>query len=213
MSRGERVYLLFKSPNPAIGKEFFVRLTETSNGNRDTTPTVVPLVSPSVQDATATSVDDAIRARDRYRERGFDVWIETREGQRVFDANNNPRPVEETPPQPLHHTCFVPVLQGGVLRGNGYVVKRHPQDGWYIRAADVPSLVESHRHEAMETLWGSSPEDVVQKLIQVWTTQIAAPFANPLNPVLNAFQNQKLNRHEASSNTNSSARLRPGCRR
>jgi len=208
----EKVYLLFKSPNPAIEKEYFVRLSETSSGARDAIPTVVPLVSPNVQDATATSIDDAIRARDRYRERGFDAWIETREGQRVFDASDSSSPVEEQP-QPFHHTCFVPVMQGGVMKGNGYVVRRHPQDGWYIRAADVPSLVASRRHEVMDTLWGTSPENVVRKLLQVWTAQIAAPFPNPLDPVLNAFQNHTLNRHEASSNTNSSARLRPGCRR
>jgi hypothetical protein len=208
----EKVYLLFKSPNPAIGKEYFVRLTETSSGNRDAVPTVVPLVSPNVQDATATTVDDAIRARDRYRERGFDVWIETREGQRVFDVNEAPPPVEP-PPQPLHHTCFVPVMQGGVMKGNGYVVKHHPTDGWYIRSEDVPSLVESRRHEVMETLWGSSPEDVVRQLLQVWTAQVAVPFANPLNVVRNAFRNETLNRQASSSNTNSSARLRPGCRR
>ncbi len=206
----EKVYLLFRSNTPGVEKTYFHRVAEVGSGERGLPPKTKVIVSTTVADATGFSPEHAIAARDGFRKQNYDCWIESVGGQCLYD-NHESAPVVEA--QPVHHTCFVPVMQNGVLKGNGYVVKRHPQDGWYIRAADVPSLVESRRHEVMESLWGSSPEEVVQKLIQVWTTQIAVPFPNPLDPKMNALNNERLNRQQASSNTNSSARLRPGCRR
>jgi hypothetical protein len=216
MSMSEKVYLLFRSNTPGVEKDYFHRVAEVGSGERGRPPKTQVIVSTTVEDATGFSPEHAIAARDGYRKQGYDCWIEATTGERLYD-NHQSTPQIEAQLEPEHRTCFVAVTGAGVPHGHGYIVRYNPQQldrgGWYITANSVPSLVESRRHEAMATLWGSSPEDVVNKAIQMWTVKVAVPFANPLNPVLNAYHNQKLNKHEASSNTNSSARLRPGCRR
>jgi hypothetical protein len=187
-----RVRLVFKTNHPN-GKEYFIRVTEESNGNRGEPPIIKPLVSPIVSEGAVTFAEGGIRARDVYRGQGFNCWLEDTNGERVFESAP-PTPAVEAPSQ--HRTCFFEVLQGGVPRGNGYIVRYNPLPGkgWYIRASDVPSLVETNRHEVMETLWGSSPEDVVQRLLQTWTAKVAVPFANPLNVKENAAANAQITR-------------------
>jgi hypothetical protein len=58
-------------------------------------------------------------------------------------------------------------------------------------------------HTAKETLWAETPEDVANKIIQVWGLNIAVPFEDPEAIALGEQERQPSQRNKV---------LRPGLR-
>lgn len=104
-----------------------------------------------------------------------------------------------------HESRFVPLVGGGV-DGLGYTVRYNPSRGWYCRADMVPSMAE---HRDQETLWDSTPEGVVEKILAQWGIKNAVPFVDPEAARREEFERQQAAQQQQERRF---AGLRPGDR-
>jgi len=117
----------------------------------------------------------AIDARERWRSQGLNIQITLEKyGPPIDQKDLAPLPTE----RPVEHPSqFVP-LRGGGVDGKGYFVRFSPErKQFYSRAIDIPSMVAEHRDR--ETLWADKPEDVANKIIELWGINVAVPLEDP----------------------------------
>jgi len=204
MVADQKVILVFSLRSRPGLKAYFRRLREAGDGRRGGIPKTEPELDDAIDQAARFSPEQAVAMRAFWRGQGYGVVVEDTQGRGPLFERNQSTAVPQT--DAGHGSQFVP-LQGGGYDGRnvGFVVKHNPQRGWYIRSTDVPSLAAEHKD--LETLWSSeSAEDVVSKVIYVWTLATAVPFPDP-----QAAQRAGEARQQASQ-LSPGVRIRPGSR-
>jgi hypothetical protein len=148
----------------------------------------------------------AIDARERWRSQGLNVQIVLEKyGPPIDEKGLSSTPIE----RPVEHPSqFVP-LRGGGVDGKGYFIHFSPErKKWYCRAIDIPSMIAEHRDR--ETLWADSPQDVANKIIELWGIKIAVPVDDPEAIEREQFARQQ---EQAAQKRNQTPRnIRPGDR-
>jgi hypothetical protein len=201
----DRFYLVFSFPQHPGVPVYLHRIAEMSDGTRGTIPVLKPIFDDDIQQSQVfTNAEFAIQARDHWRGRGYTVALKDREGNGpLFEGRDHTDSLTQRTVQ--HPIRFVPLTGGGV-DGKGYHVRFSPErKQWYCRSIDIPSMTE---HRDKETLWGDSPEEVVNKILEQWSLKIAVPFEDP-----EAVARAERERHQAAQQKQFMPGLRPGDRR
>ena len=202
----DRLYLIFSLPNHPGVPVYLHRMAEVSDGTRGIIPTTKPVFDDDIQQSQFwTNVEFAVQARDYWRGQGYSVVVKDQAGNGpMFEGRNHTNSPTERPVQ--HESRFVPLVGGGV-DGLGYFVRYSPErKQWYCKADMIPSMLAEHRDK--ETLWSETAESVVQKILDVWTLNIAAPLEDP-----QAAARAERERQQAEQNKFLRPGLRPGDRR
>jgi len=101
------------------------------------------------------------------------------------------------------------LLTGGGVDGKGYFIHFSPErKKWYCRAIDIPSMIAEHRDR--ETLWADKPEDVANKIIELWSINVAVPFEDPQAAV--RAEQARLQEQIERKRSQSPRSIRPGDR-
>jgi len=204
----DRLYLVFSLPNRPGVPIYLHRTAEVSDGTRGVVPTVKPVFDDDIERSQVwTNAEFATQAREHWRGRGYQVVLRDRKVDGpLLEGRNQSNSLTERPAE--HQARFVPLTGGGV-DGLGYFVRFSPERRqWYCRAIDIPSMLAEHKDK--ETLWGDSPEEVVNKILEQWSLKIAVPFEDP-QAVARAEQERQ--RATQETKNHNYARCRPGDRR
>jgi len=168
-----------------------------------------PIQFPLFDDESSKQVtlEFALDARERWRKDfGINVQITLEKYGPPFDEKDSAPLLTERLAD--HPSQFVPLTGGGV-DGKGYFIHFSPErKKWYCRAIDIPSMVAEHRDR--ETLWADKPEDVANKIIELWGTTIAVPVVDP-----EAVERERFARQQAQAAQQRNDRtpgMRPGDR-
>ncbi len=142
----------------------------------------------------------AVHLRDKLRALGNNVFVEDPEGNTLFERESSP-PTGPDNRQPQ----YVTFTNGKVLLVTPAI--RPKGQCWAIRAVDIPAFRENGKHTAIESVFGSSPEEAAQKAVDIHGQQIL--FADP-----NAAARAEQERQQAEKQKNRPpVNLRPGDRR
>ena len=195
------VYLTASTPTGA--RAWFVALD--SRLDKYKRPVQFPLFDDT--NAKQISLEFALDARERWRKDfGINVQITLEKYGLPFDEKGSAPLLTERSVD--HPSQFVPLTGGGV-DGKGYFIHFSPErKKWYCRAIDIPSMVAEHRDR--ETLWADKPEDVANKILELWGINIAVPFDDP-----NAIARAEAERQQAQAaqqRNNRTPGMRPGDR-
>jgi hypothetical protein len=170
-----------------------------------------PIQVPQFDDENSKQVtlEFALDARERWRKDfGINVQITLEKYGKPFDEDHGiaapaltERPIE-------HPTTHVP-LYGGGFDGKGYFIHYSPErQKFYCRSIDIPSMIAEHRDR--ETLWADKPEDVANKILELWGVKIAVPVEDPEAIEREQFARQQ---EQAAQKRNQTPRnIRPGDR-
>ena len=152
------------------------------------------------------SLEFANDALPRWKDLGFRCFIAAEKyGPPIGGSDSAPALTE----RPVDHRSQFASLSGGGVDGKGYFIHFSPErKKWYCRAIDIPSMVAEHRDR--ETLWADKPEDVANKILELWGINIAVPFDDP-----NAIARAEAERQQAQAaqqRNNRTPGMRPGDR-
>jgi hypothetical protein len=164
-----------------------------------------PMQVPIWDDESGRQVDlaFAIDARDRWRGQGLNIQIVLEKYGPPIDEKDSAQLLIERPVE--HPSQFVPLTGGGV-DGRGYFIHFSPErKKWYCRAIDIPSMVAEHRDR--ETLWADMPEEVANKILELWGINIAVPVEDP-----EATARAEAQRQQAAKKKSFAPGIRPGDR-
>ncbi len=153
------------------------------------------------------SLDFANDALPRWRDLGFRCFIAAeKHGPSISGTDSESALTERLAEHPAQFVA----LTGGGVDGKGYFVRFSPErKQFYCRAIDIPSMVAEHRDR--ETLWADKPEDVVNKIIELWGINVAVPFEDP-QAVVRAEQ-ARLQEQAERKRSQTPRNIRPGDRR
>lgn len=156
-----------------------------------------------VTKATHFQPEIAVAFRDRFRQRGFDCYLEDRQGNGPL---YEPRAAEPQSAAPDARTTMW--VEPDTARPNfGFLVQpaiRPSGKCWCIRPADVPSMAE---HGAYESIYAATPEEAVAKATATWGS-LAESFEKPWLAQEQAAEARRI--LEETKRTNSPGRRRPG---
>jgi hypothetical protein len=142
-------------------------------------------------------------ALSRWKDLGFRCFITVEKYGPPIGGSDSAPLLTERPTD--HPSQFVPLTVGGV-DGKGYFIHYAPErKKWYCRAIDISSMVAEHRDR--ETLWADKPEDVANKILELWGITVAVPFDDP-----NAIALREAERQQASQKKMFTPGVRPGDR-
>jgi len=168
-----------------------------------------PIQVPQFDDENSKqiSLEFALDARERWRKDfGINVQITLEKYGLPFDEKDSAPLLTERPVD--HPSQFVPLTGGGV-GGRGYFIHFSPErKKWYCRAIDIPSMVAEHRDR--ETLWADKPEDVANKILELWGIKIAIPFDDP--EAIARKDQERQQAQVAQQRNNRTPGIRPGDR-
>src|SRR5882762_1520884 len=169
-----------------------------------------PVQFPLFDDENSKQVDlaFALDARERWRKDfGINVQITLEKYGPPFDEKGSAPLLTERPVD--HPSKFVP-LTGGGLDGRGYFIHYSPErQKWYCRCVDIESMRAEHRDR--ETLWADKPEDVANKILELWGDKIAVPVDDP--EAIARKEQERQQAQEAQRRNQTPRNIRPGDRR
>ena len=195
-------YLVFALPNHPGRPIYLHRTSEVSDGTRGATPVLRPVFDDDIQQSQVwTNAEFAVQARDAWRSKGYVVALKDQEG-------NGPLLEREETEAPRYDDSR---SRRFVLFTNGlglYAVPCNTPEGprRSVRAIDIPSFAQDGRHTAVESVFGNTPEEVAQKVLDVYGQQIL--FADP-----EAAARAEEEKRKAAAQSKHVPGLRPGDRR
>ena len=152
------------------------------------------------------SLEFANDALTRWQDLGFRCFIAAEKYGPPIGGSDSAPALTERPVD--HRSQFVP-LSGGAVDGKGYFIHFSPErKKWYCRAIDIPSMVAEHRDR--ETLWADKPEDVANKILELWGVKIAIPVEDPEAIEREQFARQQ--EQTAQKRNQTPRNIRPGDR-
>jgi len=167
-----------------------------------------PTQAPIWDDESGRTVElaFALDAREKWRSQGLNVQI-------VLEKYGPPIDEKGSPYAPTERLAELPVqfvaLTGGGVDGKGYFVRFSPErNQFYCRAIDVPSMIAEHRDR--ETLWADKPEDVANKILELWGINVAVPSDDP--DAIARKEQERQQERAAQQRNNRTPGMRPGDR-
>jgi hypothetical protein len=205
-----QVVLVFSLRTRPGLKTYYRRLRETGSGKRGEFPKTEPELDDDISQAARFSPEQAVALRQYWRDQRYSVVVEDIQGNGPLFEKRESSVGSPTERFAQHEYRFVPI-QGGGYDGNvGFLVKHNAQRGWYLRSIDVPSMRALHADR--ETLWGETPEDVVNKAIQMWTLAVAVPFEDPEATKKAEQERREKAKRDLEIQLRAGVRMRPGDR-
>ncbi len=167
-----------------------------------------PTQAPIWDDESGRTVElaFALDAREKWRSQGLNVQIVLEKYGPPIDEKGSPSaPTERLAEHPVQFVA----LTGGGVDGKGYFVRFSPErNQFYCRAIDVPSMIAEHRDR--ETLWADKPEDVANKILELWGINVAVPSDDP--DAIARKEQERQQERAAQQRNNRTPGMRPGDR-
>jgi hypothetical protein len=152
------------------------------------------------------SLEFANDAIPRWKDLGFQCFIAAEKYGPPIGGSDSAPALTERPVD--HRSQFVP-LSGGGVDGRGYFIHFSPErKKWYCRCVDIESMRAEHRDR--ETLWADKPEDVANKILELWGIKIAIPIDDP--DAIARKEQERQQERAAQQRNNRTPGMRPGDR-
>src|ERR1700687_138744 len=162
----DRVHLVFSLPNHPGKKVYFHRLAEGSDGHRGMPAQTAPVFDDEIQFTTWLTSEIAVQQRDFWRERGYRVVIEDRQGNVLFEREQS----SEARYNDSQTRRFVPFTNGlGLI-----VTPGNTPSGpcWFVKAEDIPAFLPNKCYTAIESVCGTTPEEGAKPAVDLWSQNI-----------------------------------------
>ena len=178
----DRVFLVFSARCPS-GRGYFRRVRELGNGERGKPTQTVPELDDDITQAINFSPEIAITSRDLFRKQGCNCWIEDSHGNRLFERTDGPHPGSDNrQPQFVMFSNGLGLTVMPAIRSNGPC--------WTVRSIDIPTFAQDAKHTAVESVFGTTPEEAAAMAMDMWGQNILFPNPSMRHPQQETVEQQ-----------------------